>query len=201
MIEWVERLVAEAPLIYLGDEPYKVWASVADQIASRKKLDKALEKLSVDPSDADAAAERDRLMKAFAAWRDKEISQIERALATTPSTVVPALQDLAKELGGAEFAAPVQARHDALAGTPEMTAALKIEKLLAKTKRKVEKLKVPKEAKRRGIKIFDLADKDCRAAHAKTLSRAAKKLRDAIASQPALPIAKTVAAYATQLDP
>ena len=75
-----------------------------------------------------------------------------------------------------------------------------MQKKLESAHKKISKLKVPKEAKRRGLKQFELSDRACRKAHQKTLTKTAKKLREAIADHGDLPIAATIEALAKELD-
>ena len=202
MIEWVERLVGEAPAIYLGDEPFEHYTKLASQVAKGEGIAKALATLeSVDDTQPEAArAEAKRLLDALATWRDGQLARVDHLMATKPDAVLAALGTLGKAMGPkAKLAEPVFARSAALKGSPDLAAAVKIQKLLEKTKRKIERLKVPKDAKRRGVTIFDPSDSACRAEHAKTLDRAAKKLRDATADHPDLPIATTANAYAKLL--
>ena len=198
--EWVEKLLAEAPRIDVGEAPYEHFKKVAAQIAAREKLSKAISALAKPASEAGAEAERTRLLGAVAAWRDKQVVQIERKLGTRPSTVVGDLLALAKELGSGELATRVKERAATLKKDPAYAGALKVEKVLMRTKAKLAKLKVPKAAKRRGIKVFDLDDAACRSEHTSTLKKAAKKLRETAAAHPGLAISKTAEAYAARMS-
>lgn len=202
MIDWVHRLLDETPSIYLGEEPYTHLEDLAAKVASRSSLGAVAKKLEAEPTSDDArGAEVKRLHGALTAWRDRQLAHIERKLAKKPSEVLGALSKLAKELSGSTLAEKVTTRANQLKEGSTLKAAIALQKVLEKTQRKIDKLKVPKEAKRRGLKQFDPSDAQCRAAHKKTLERSAAKLREALEGHEDLPIAKTVRAYADVLDP
>lgn len=202
MIEWVDRLLEEAPAIWLGEEPFTHLDVLAKQVEAGRKLGDVASLLENRPAGGDAAedAEAKRLLDALTAWRDGHAAQAERLLASQPKRVLAAYADLAKALKGSALAEPATARAAALKGSPELKNSIALAKKLEKAKKKIDKLDVPKEAKRRGLKLFSIDDPDCRKAHAKSLARTAAKLRKATAEHPDLPIAKAIEAYAKRLD-
>ncbi|MDJ0975876.1 MAG: hypothetical protein QNJ98_15555 [Planctomycetota bacterium] len=202
MIEWVDRLLEEAPAIWLGEEPFVHLKPLADQVASGKKLGAAALALETRPEGGDEAeaAEAKRLLDALTAWRDRHVAQAERLMATQPKEVLDAYGDLAKALKGSALAEPATSRIAELKGSAELKHSIALQKKLEKAKKKIDKLDVPKEAKKRGLKAFSLDDPACRKAHAKTLAKAAERLRKAIAEHADLPIAKTIEAYAKRLE-
>lgn len=201
MIEWVHNLLDEAPAIWLGETPFTHVPDLAKKVESGKGLGAVAIELETN-RDADEAvqAERTRLLAALTTWRDREQQLAERLMGSNPKEVLDAYGTLAKTLKGSALAKPVDARIAALKGSKQLADSIKLQKTLEKTKRKIAKLKLPKEAKRKGLKAFSLDDPLCRKEHAKTLAKSAKKLREAIEGHEALPIAKTIATYAKRLD-
>ena len=202
MIEWVDRLLEDAPAIYLGEEPYEHVSDLAKQIESRRALGAVAKKLEdgVEADEGDAQQEMQRLLSALTRWRDRELASAERLMATKPKSVLSQLNKLAKELAGSALASPIEERAAALKGSDELKVSIDLQKRLESAHKKISRLKVPKEAKRRGLKQFELSDKTCREAHEKTLKKTAKKLRGLIEGHEALPIAKTIEAFADELD-
>ena len=194
MIEWVDKLLEAAPDIYLGETQYEHIGDLADKVRERKGLAgtikkiEALQKGESGPKQDEATA----LMGQLAAWRDKQIARAEGFLESAPSKAVPALKDLAKEVSGTSLLAPVAERLKALSTSDVLKRSLALEKAHTKVWKSVRKLKVPKEAKRRGLEEFDPGDAQCRAAQGKALKKAADKLRKALDGSDDLPFAVTV---------
>ena len=201
--EWVERLLDEAPGIWLGEEPFEHIADLAKKVETQKGLGAVAKTLEAEKETAEGAkaAEMERLYETLTAWRDRRLAGIERLLSSKPDEVLDGLKKLGKELKGSALAEPVDQRFEELSKDPDLKTAIALQKTFEKTKRKIEKLKLPKAAKRRGLEVFDPDDKDCREAHTKSLERAAKKLREAVAGHEELPIANALLAYAKRLDP
>jgi len=199
--EWVERLLDEAPGIWLGEEPFEHVADLAKKVEAQKGLGAVAKALEAEKDTAEGArgAEIVRLYAALTAWRDRRLADVERLLGSKPDEVLDGLKKLGKELKGSVLAQPVDAQWKELSADPDLKTAIALQKTLEKTKRKIEKLKVPKAAKRRGLEVFDPEDADCREAHGKSLERAAKKLREAAAGHEDLPIAMALLAYAKRL--
>lgn len=202
MIEWVEKMLAKAPAIYLGREPFKHVADLADRVGRGKSLAKDLadveKQLAAGPDDA-TRAELERIRDGVVAWRDREAAGAEAALATAPSTVVPTLEALAKRLKGTALAEPVAARIAALGADDALARAIKLEKVFAKMAKRVEKRKPCKACKRNGLKAIALSCEACRKQNRSALANAKKALDKALEAAGDVPFAATVKAYAERL--
>lgn len=193
MIEWVDRLLEDAPAIWLGEEPFTTHAGLAERIASGKGLAKAVAELeNLRGEGADGAPELDRLHAALVRHRDRRLAAAEHALGSRPSTVVERLEDLAKELGDTELGAPVAARLVALDGSDDLKRAIQVEKELAKLEKRMEKWKPCKSCKRAGAKGFRANCTECCDQNAKSLASFRRKLEELAAEADGLPIARAV---------
>jgi len=172
MIEWVDKLLEDAPAIYLGEEPFVHCDKLAKQVARKQDLEGAIEEIDERTEGTpgeDELNELARLKKAIVDYRDRMMAKAEKMLATDPSGVVDVLDDLADELGDTAIAAPAKDRLEELKRSRELREAGKIQK-------KYERI----------LKKLDPGDS------AKTRGKAADALEKIIKGHEHLPIAKTV---------
>ena len=192
MIKWVDKLLLAAPAIYLGEEPFVEAKALADAVRARKGLASTIKKIEAARTTAtgERKAEVERLYGLLASWRDNQVQSAEALAGSRPSAVLSELGDLAKELKGSALGLAVSDKLRALASSVSLNTSLKLEKIHDKVLRGIEKLKLPKGAKRRGLSSFDLKDPACRAFQVKALKRAADKLRKAVKDLVTTPMGK-----------
>ena len=183
MIEIVDKLLKDAPAVYLGREPFKKIKPIADKVASGKGIGTATKqidsKLASDPDDA-TKAELERLKEVVIRYRDHKLAVIERMEGGQPSQVIPELKKLARKFNGTSLAEPIDKRLEALEGSADHKASIAIEKGFGKIVRAFEKVK---ESKRSDALI----------------EKTVKKLEKLIEGKEELPIAATVEAYLADL--
>ncbi len=200
MIEWVDKLLARTPAIYLGDVPFVHEAKLAEQVAKKKGLkaalgnvDRALERTD---STEEHRRELERLRAAIVDYRDRMIKSALEKMATHPSEILPALKDLQREFSGTSVVGPVSAHLKELSASKELKASIAVEKTFDKIVRSLEKRAPCKACKRMGHEGLNVDCAACREASASGIRRAIKKLDALVAENEALPIAATVKQYA-----
>ena len=165
MIDWVDKLMAKAPAIYLGQEPFEHATKLAKQVSKRSKLGtavKTIEKqLAADSTSADLRADLKRLMTTVTAWRDKELARALALEASKPSRVVGSLSALAKELKGSSLAPAVEEQLAIKKKSTELKAAVAVEKSLRKLEKSFAKLTPCKPCRRTGAISHRASCSDC----------------------------------------
>ena len=200
MIEWVDKLLAQTPAIYLGEDPFRVEAALADQVGKKKNLKGALatieKKLQAPDAGEAGEAELKRLQAAITDYRDRMLASADTLLRSKPSETLPALKVLSKEFGGTSLAEPIDARIAELTGSKDFKDALAIEKKLAKIVRSMEKRKPCKGCKRKGLDGLNAGCSTCRTASKAVIEKTLKKLDALIEGKEHLSISKAVERYA-----
>lgn len=197
MIEWVDKLLKDAPALYLGPEDYTRVSELAERISAKRKLAddlKALEKRAASSREAVEKAEIDRIRKWVVRYRDGELKRIDGLLATRPSRVLASLKKLQGELEGSDLATAVDARAAELESGDALKRAIAVEKTLAKVQKKLAKKKACKSCRRSGARYARLGCPDCRTQHKRAFKKAVAELEKALAASDGLPIAETVQA-------
>ncbi len=183
MIEWVDRLVAEAPTIYFGEEPFKKTEALAKKIMFAKKLGPAIKALDAardDVSDAETTAELTRLYAGVTAHRTRELAQATGLAATQPSGVVKALKALQKTYKGTSLGETVDTAAAEWSKSPELKTAIALEKKLGKVLKAFAKLKDKQRTP-------------------KAVAKAKEKLAKLLVGNEALPYAATIRAAIADL--
>ena len=102
MIDWVDKLLAKTPDIYLGEEKFELAKDLAAKVASVEKMPSVIAEiekgLAAENSSAELKTELSRLMKAVTRWRDNRIEEAEANLGQYPSKVLGMLASLEKDL-------------------------------------------------------------------------------------------------------
>lgn len=197
MIEWVDDLLKDTPAIYLGKEPFLIHAKLADQIASGKNLGTNIPRLEATQGaeGLEGSEELERLYTAVTTWRDRELKAAAGLLATRPSAVVAALKSLQKEVKRSELATEVDETLASIDKSPELKAAIAIEKTLLKQKKRAAKLKPCEACDRKGIATGVASCEGCRTKNRRGIEKMSETLTAAIEGQEGLPIAKTVKSF------
>jgi len=181
MIEIVDKLLASAPTIYLGKEPFTAFPKLAKQVGSKKNLPAAIKEIArrnaADPGRGEKT-ELDRLAAAINDYRTRMLARAEKLMAENPTEVVPALSALQKDLKGTPLVADVDAKLTEARKSADLRASITIWKSYRKTMKRLEKMDEPS---------------------AKAKSKAADKLEKLIAGHESLPVAATVRATIEQL--
>lgn len=200
MIEWVDKLLAATPAIYLGPAPFEHESALAAQVAGKKNLKAAhaaiQAKLAAPETDAAARVELERLSTALTDYRDRMLASAAGLLATRPADAAPALKDLARELKGTTLAEAVEARIAEYAASADVKEAIAVEKKFAKIVRTLEKRDPCKECERKGLDALVPGCATCRAEAGSALEKALEKLDELAVAHEALPIAATIRRYA-----
>jgi len=201
-IEWVDKMMAKAPAIYLGDEPYAQASAQATAISARKKMSGALAKVAEGAAGGDAAlkAECDRITEWVARWRAAQLKHADRLLAKDPAQVVPFLEALSKDLKGHALAADVDAKLQELDGSKDLKAAIKIAKSWAKYRALLAKQKCCESCKKAGLQKFRVGCSACSGRLAAIVKGISKKLSKAVDGKEHLPITPAVLAWLQQLE-
>lgn len=182
MAEWVNKLLQDAPALYLGEEPYRHIPDLAEQVSNKKRLGAAvaiIDKALADDSgkhDAATRAEYQRLHRTVDRYRNAEIQRTLRRMATTPSSVVSGLEDLEKELKGSSMAQQLASQIAELEKSDDLKQSLALEKTFARSRRSIDRL----------------IDKG---AAQKTVAKQLDKLLQATEGKDDLPIAATIKDY------
>lgn len=202
MIKWVDKLLEATPAIHLGDDPYEHITALAEKVRKRKGLAATVKKLEALQAgeDGPAKVEAARLIGVLATWRDRQLERVQGLMKKSPSKVTGALKDLTKELAGTKLGDPVRAHAKDLLGSELLKRNLALERAHAKVWKSIHKLRVPKEAQRRGIEEFDPGNPECRAAQPKALKKAVEKLQKALEGNEDLAFAETVRQSIKLLD-
>ncbi|MHC4339611.1 MAG: thioredoxin domain-containing protein [Planctomycetota bacterium] len=152
MIEWVDKLLKDAPAIYLGKEPFEVHRKLAAQVGKRKKLPAAIleidRRLEARPEDAEKA-ELERLREAIADYKARMLQRADSLMAGNPPEVLPALEALSKDFKGTPMAADVEAKLAEMRKSGELKQSISIFKGYRKALRRLEKMKEPSSKARR----------------------------------------------------
>ncbi len=196
MIEWVDKLLEDAPGIYLGDEPYEKIAAIAKQVSKKKSLAGAVKKLdkgmASEDTDAETKTEMKRLYDALTAWRDGAMKRAVDAMATEPSDVVVRLTQLSRDFKGSSLGADVDERLRTIKASKELKTSIAIAKKRDKILKGLAKLKPCKSCKRKGSSAARKACAACRKENAKAFERAEKKWKALIEEAADLPIQATL---------
>lgn len=183
MIEWVDKLLKDAPAIYLGKAPFEKIAPLAAKVSSGKSLGtavKAIEGQLEAPSDEATKAELERLHALVTKYRDGRLARLEKMQGTQPSKVMKEAKSLAKTFKGTKLATEVEAALETYKDSETLAAGTKIEKSFRKIVKSFEKVK---ESKRTDALI----------------EKTVKKLEKLIDGHGAVPFSQTVEAYLKDL--
>jgi len=176
MIDRVNALLKETPAIYLGREPFNAVPKLAARVAQKKKLAAAVKEIEKRLAEArgDEKAELERLQEAATRYRERELANAERLLATQPAKVVSAMTALSKDFQGTALAVDEKLAEYKKSDVLEQSIA--VAKSFAKLVKRVEKLD---PGKRRDKELA--------------------KLDKLVAENETLPIAATIKEYAAGL--
>ena len=182
MIDWVDRLLKDAPAIYLGREPFGEHARLAEQVSSGRDLKSALARLhrEVDASDGEPTGELARIVDGVERWRDRELARIGRLLATRPSAAIQSLQELSREMGKSGLGQPVADRLQELDGSNELATAVRIEQSFAKLKARIDKLKPCSTCKRSGRESAAPTCSECAGKHRRAIEKTVEALDELV---------------------
>ncbi len=183
MIEWVDKLLKDAPAIYLGDKPFQMIAALAKKVSTGKALGASVKKIEaglVEPADAATKAELERLQALLVGYRDGKLARIEKMLGSQPSKALAAMKSLAKDFKGTKLATPIDSKLAEYKESETLKTAIGIEKKFLKIVKSYLKVK---------------EDKRTDALMAKT----AKKLDKLLEGNGALPFAETIEAFLKDL--
>ena len=176
MIEIVDRLLADVPLIYLGKEPFTAVPKLAKQVGAKKNLPAAIKEIERKQAAGPGREEKvelDRLMTAITDYRTRMLERADKLAAENPTEVVKALTTLQKDFKGTALAADVDAKLADARKSPDLKLAVKIFKSYEKTMKRYRKMKEPS---------------------AKARKKTADKLEKLIEGHDALPVAATIQA-------
>lgn len=201
-IEWVDKMMAKAPAIYLGNEPYAKAPAEAAAISARKKMSGALAKVTAGAAGDDAALKREceRITTWVTKWRDAQLKHVDRLLAKDPARVVPVLKALSKDFKGHALAAEIDAKLKELDGSKELKAAIKIAKSWAKYRAVFEKAKCCDGCKKAGLKNFRHGCSGCAGLNAALVAGVKKKFEKAVDGKEDLPITPAVLGWLAGLE-
>jgi len=198
MIEWVDDLLAKAPELWLGEEEFTAHTRLAERIAAKKHLDKAVLELEA-LREAASDDELERLHAAMVRYRDRGLAGADALVASRPSAAVPALTALSTELGNSELGAPVRERLAEVDSSDELKRAIALEKDFLKQRKRIEKAKPCKSCKRNGSKQHKIGCADCEESNTKTISSMRKKLDALLEAAEGLPFRATIEALRNSL--
>jgi hypothetical protein len=202
MIEWVDKLLADAPDIYLGREPFERLPDLAARIGAKRKLAAAVkeaeDKLGTT-TDAAERAELERMLAGVKRYRDGALARTDKLIASRPSKALAVIDGLAAELAGTQLGADAEKRAKELRASDDLTRAIAIEKGFDKAVRALGKKKGCKECKRKGMRSLQLGCAQCRAANKSAIAKTRKKLAALIEGADDLPITATVKEYLARL--
>jgi hypothetical protein len=183
MIEWVEKLLKDAPEIYLGAEPFKRIAPLASKVSSGKNLGtavKAIEGHLATAPDEATKAELDRLHAIVTQYRDQKLARLVKMQGSQPSEVIKEAKSLAKTFKGTKLAAEVDTALAGYEDSETLATGTKMEKAFRKIAKSFEKVK---EAKRTDALI----------------EKTVKKLEKLLEGNGAVPFAQTIEAFLKDL--
>ncbi len=198
MIEWVDELLAEAPDLFLGTEPFQAVPKLAKQVAAKKNLSAAVKQIEArrkSETESPAREEILRLYEAVKRYRDGALKRADKLMATDPSQVLPLLQGIQSELKGTELGAEVNARVAQLKSSKELKQSIAVSKSLRKIKKSLARTRSCKTCKRQGMKFFQHSCTTCRLDNSGAVKKAKKKLRSLIDKNPGLPITASAKGY------
>jgi len=147
MIEWVDKLLADAPVIWLGNEPFGPQKKLASQIAAGKSLGgaiKKLETLRAQPADDENKIDLDRIHAGVTRWRDRQLAAALGCESSQPSEVQPRLKALQKVVKGTSLADPVEMAVAEAKASEALAGAIKLEKQFRKIVKAFERVKESK---------------------------------------------------------
>ena len=150
MIEWVDKLLKDAPAVWLGKAPYDKHAKLASKIASGKSLGgsiKKLEALRANP-DAQGQDELTRMHKALVTWRDRKVADATGLETSQPSEVIPQLKAVQKLVKGTSLAGPVDEALAEASDSESLKIATAHEKAFRKIVKAYEKVKESKRTEK-----------------------------------------------------
>ncbi len=183
MIEVAKALVEKAPVIYLGEEPFRKVDALAQQVSKGKglgALDRKI-RLQMEAAADDATkAELTRLLELIGAYQMRRLDEAKALEKTQPSKVIPALKALCKESKGTLLADQMEANLKQATESKHLKEAIAIEKGFAKAVKGWEKLKEKKRTDKVRVRLV-------------------KKLEKLIDGKDHLPISKTVEAFLADL--
>jgi hypothetical protein len=203
-IALVEELLLHTPAIYLGREPFETIPKLAAKVKSGKGYAPAVktseERLASGKEDEGTAAELKRLLQGVERYRDRHLRRAEKQMANRPSLVIPHLLRLEKELKGTAMGEPVTRRIADLKSSNAIKTAEGMEKKFAKIRMSLERPGPCKDCKRRRRKRMNLGCTVCRQLHGPVIAKVRKQLEELAATNPELPIAETIRAFAKRLE-
>ena len=183
MIDSVDKLLKDAPAIYLGPEPFERVGPLASKISSGKGLGGSLKTLEAQLAaapDEVTKAELERLQALVVRYRDDEARRIDKMVGGQPSGVIPAMKDLVKTFKGTALGPDLETKLAAYEDSDALADAVKFEKDFLKIAKSFEKVK---ESKRTDALIASTV----------------QKLEKLLEGRDALPFAQTVQAFLMDL--
>lgn len=147
MITWVDKLLEDAPVIWLGNEPFGPQKKFASQIAAGKSLGgaiKKLETLRAQPADDENKIELDRIHAGVTRWRDRQLAAALGCESFQPSEVQPRLKTLQRVVKGTSLAEPVDKAVAEAKESDALAGAIKLEKQFRKIVKAFERVKESK---------------------------------------------------------
>ncbi|MHC4134897.1 MAG: hypothetical protein ACYS0K_07930 [Planctomycetota bacterium] len=159
MIEWVDKLLKKTPAIYLGEAPFASVPKLAARVGAKKGLPAAVKEVETRLAAArgEEQAELVRLQTAVVRYGDRQLTRVERLYATQPARVLPTLEALAKDLKGADLAAPVEEKLAADKKSADLKRSIAVHKSFQKLVKRIEKLDPGKRRDKEIGKIEQLA--------------------------------------------
>ena len=199
MIEWVEKLLANTPEIYLGKEPFTTPAALAKQIAAKKRMAAAILKVEAGLVANDQDEELKRLHARVEEYRDRRMASAKEAMGSHPKETLPALKTLQKEFKGTALGEDVSKLLSEMKKSRELKDSIAVARKFAKLKKRLDRLPSCKACKRRHLKGLQLSCPSCRNANRKSLAKVRKGVERLVADHPKLPITATLEAWLGQL--
>lgn len=147
MIQVVDRLLAEMPVIYLGRTRFAQIPELASQVAAGKHLGAAVKKLDrglAGEPDAETRAELQKLLGLVTRYRDRRLVYVASLEDSDPARVLPELKHLAKEFKGTSLAGPIDARLAEAGKSKTLAAALELQKQYLRIRKRYESVKPKK---------------------------------------------------------
>jgi hypothetical protein len=201
-IEWVDKLMANAPKIYLGAEPYTAATEFAERISAGRSIANRMGKVAAGVAGDDAAlkAECERITTWVTKWRDRRLQHVDRLLAREPAEVVGELKSLARDLKGHALAADVDAKLQEFDGSKGLKDAIAIAKKWKLYRGVLARTKCCPLCAKAGLKTFRHGCSACSAQNAIGVGMAKKQLERVIDGHEDLPITATVLEWIAGLE-
>lgn len=157
MIEWVERLLAKVPAIYLGKKPFTHVADLAKRVQKCKRLPDAIKKIEAllaedATSSAEIRVEAKRLKDAVEDYRRRRLKESQALFGTDPSAVIPSLLSLQKQFMGTTGATEIADLLTKMRSSATLKKSIAIFKTYRKRMKWLGKKDPPTEKMKRTVK-------------------------------------------------